>query len=218
MELVLDMGDRDDPISVRGSHHLALAFAFVKRILWTSSFGPQPSSGSTLTTAPCVQLAALPLLSTMPKQEDCQPLEEFLQEDADMPSQQPTLVQAVTQSLKPEQAIEASLQRTWHVAANEPSRRTMAQPHWKTLLQQSTQQQQQQQPMPTLHESQHGTEESDSMPSPSLWSMPEGYQSLTSTQRNADAARDAQLEDERNLASQTISAEPAPSLHHSGTI
>ena len=67
-----------------------------------SRFGPQ-QSGSTLTTTPCVQPAALPLLSRIPKQEDCQALEEFLQEATDLPLQQPTLVQAFTQSLKPEE-------------------------------------------------------------------------------------------------------------------
>ena len=106
------------------------------------------------------------------------------------------VVEAVLQPLKPEQAIEANLQKTWNVAANETPRRNVAQPHWKQLLQMSKQQQQH---MPTVLESQHVTNESDSMFSPSLWSAPEGYQSSTSTQRNADAARDAQLENERDM-------------------
>ena len=79
-------------------------------------------------------------------------------------------------AISPGQAMETSLQRTWHIGPNEPSRRTLAQPNWKTLLQQSKQQQP---PMPTLHELRRGASESDSTPSPSLWSAPDGYQSST---------------------------------------
>ena len=71
----------------------------------------------------------------------------------------------------------------------------MAQPAWKTNMQQ----QQQPSTMPIVVEGQHSHDESDSSVAPSFWSPPDGYHSSTSTQRNADAARDAQQDHDSTL-------------------
>ena len=79
----------------------------------------------------------------------------------------------------------------------------MAQPAWKTDMQQAQQAQQAPQgmalqalqpmqpwqPLATIVEEDGG--DATSQPA-SMWSPPDGYQSSTSTQRAADAARDAQ--------------------------
>ena len=52
-----------------------------------SSLGPQPSSGRRLPSTPCVQPAALPILSIIQSQEGYPALGQFLSEDTDMPAQ-----------------------------------------------------------------------------------------------------------------------------------
>ena len=50
-------------------------------------------------------------------------MQEFLQDEDDMPKQPLTVVQAVSQRLSPSQATETTLQRTWNIMPNENPRR-----------------------------------------------------------------------------------------------
>ena len=155
-----------------------------------------PPSSSTLptTTSKAASLAPSPLfsqpasgpLSTQPHyraldrvaSSEVQQLSDFLHEDADMAQQVPTLVQEVAQQCTPAQFLQSILQRTWFDPSRQTSRRTMAQPSWTRQLQSPS--------MPIVVVAQPD-EESDTSVAASDWSPPDGYQSLTSTQRNADA-------------------------------
>ena len=107
-------------------------------------------------------------------------LQTFLQDDQDMPDEPLSIV-------SPAQATETSLNRTWNLRPAEQARRMIAQPAWKTQLQRT-------QPGSTLLAPVMEEDVDSTSVAASMWSPPESYQSSTSTQRQADLARDAQDE------------------------
>ena len=82
--------------------------------------------------------------------------------------------------------------RTWNIMPNESPRRMMTQPALKTQMHR-----QQFQPLSTVMEHQPSQDDAaSSSPAADVSSPSDGYQSSTSLQRAADAARDAQYKDE----------------------
>ena len=96
------------------------------------------------------------------------------------------------ENLSPSQAIEASMQRSWYTGPSEQSRLSAAQPHWQRLMQTHRRQ-----TLPPVSET--SADQNDSQPGQEPWNPPDGYQSSISTQRQADAASDDQLEHEKDL-------------------
>ena len=143
-----------------------------------SSLSPQPAAGPPRSSTPTFHRENPSLRTFL-----------HLQDDTGMPDQPPTIVQTVSQRWSPAQTAEASLQRTLNVMPQE-NQRQLAQPAWKTPMERA---QQSSQTLAPIFEAQSAQDDADSTSAaPSMWSPPEGYQSSTSTQRNADAARDAQ--------------------------
>ena len=84
-------------------------------------------------------------------------------------------------NLQPVQATEASMQRTRQITTQEHPRKTLAQPAWKPLMQQRKPRQS---TIPTVVESQPPREALDSSTTAtSMWTLLDGYQSSTATQR-----------------------------------
>ena len=102
-----------------------------------------------------------------------------------MPDQPPAIVQTVAQQLPLPQPTEMSLNRAWHIEPNEQSKRLMAQPAWKTRIENA---QPALQPLEIVQEEDGDTTSAAA----SMWSPPDGYQLSTCMQRAADAAKDAQ--------------------------
>ena len=94
----------------------------------SSALPPSGSSAASSAVNPLfTQPASVP--SSLLSSPDLPELAQFLQKDADMPQQPPTLVQTVTQSLQPAQAMEASLQRSRRIATQDIGTASMDKRH-----------------------------------------------------------------------------------------
>ena len=164
--------------------------------------------------AHCLSQHQQPMPPVMPWQQQCvqqplpmQQLQTFLQEhEGETPADPPTLVRAIARGMPSDQAMDLSMQRTWHIHQQEKQRRSaLAQPAWKAEMQRTQPSLSQPRlpvssnpgakPLARLHETE---EERVVHLEDGHWSPPDGYHSSTSTQRADDARLDA-LDDDTSL-------------------
>ena len=159
---------------------------------WNCSSKLPHSVASSVTLTPSIKPSARPFGKNVESQKGFLHLSH---DDADS-SNQPTLVQAVMQNFTPKQETAAIMPRSWWPGSSDQSRMSAGQPHLARLMQ--AHRQQSLAPM-----SETSVDQADSQHGQEPWKPPDGYQSSTSTQRQADAARDDQLTQEKAMDEET---------------